>query len=128
MAYSPKYVDLAEVPYTGSDVWTDAEKLAAVKKAEAIFEAHVNDGDPIAAAQRESIHGDAVNARATLVLFYGPDAPEDVRGDVLAESDDEMSARAFVQREYDELKKAILAAQGDESDDASNERVGFGTF
>lgn len=113
MAYSPKYGSLSDVPLSGPDEYTAADKERALKSAEAMLEGDVNEGTPI--ADVEDIHAFAADALATHIISGGAKSPQSTKLGDLADSGSIRADYANTYRDlYDRAVATILNAQGDE--------------
>lgn len=113
MADLYRYASLSDVPLTGPDPYSDAEKDRAIGAANARLEADVNEGEVIEAA--EEIHTHAVAAYATYVLSVGPKAPDSATlGDTADEGPRRMAFAEQLRQIYQECIESITMAEGDE--------------
>lgn len=121
MAYSPRYVQVSDVPVQIPDDYEDFEKLDAIEFAESSLELDLNEGDAIPDQYLTSSMRAAVKQKATCELAKGAEHPDDTAlTDLSSTGADkaEYAAEAFCQR-YDELIDKII--DSDQLDDLSGE-------
>lgn len=108
MVYSPRYINLDDVPVQVPDDYDDRHKLDAIETAESMFEIDVNDGEQL--DEEESSHSivqSAVKQKATCELIKGAAHPNDVRlGDIQENTGKEDLAQTFCER-YEEMVAKI---------------------
>lgn len=125
-SYDPKYATLDDVPVTGPDPWTDADKRRALQAGESQLEADVNDGTTINSP--EHIHAFASAAWANYLLAVGPKSPDSA---TLGDMSDEGSGRMDFAHEllamYNRAIESINQASGDESQ-GTGTSFGFETY
>lgn len=112
MAYSPKYIQVGDVPVQIPDDYADSEKLDAIEFAETSLELDLNDGEKIPDDKVSSVMRAAVKQKATCELAKGAEHPDDAAlTDLSTTGSDkaEYAADAFCQR-YDELIDKIIGS------------------
>lgn len=110
MSYSPKYINLNDVPVQVPDEYDDRHKVNAIETAETSLEIDVNDGETIESDDFVSVMRSAVKQKATCELIKGAAHPNDVRlGDIQENSGKEDLAQTFCER-YEELVAKINEA------------------
>jgi hypothetical protein len=108
MAYSPKYVDLADVPVQIPDDYSDKEKRDALEFAEASIELDLNEGKDVPGEALDNLGTyirSAIKQKTTCELAKGAEAPDDTSlSDLSSTGADkaDYAAEAFCDR-YDEL-------------------------
>lgn len=110
MAYSPKYVQVDDVPVQIPDDYDDHEKLDAIEVAESSLELDLNEGIKIPSDKVRPVMRTAIKQKATCELAKGAEHPDDAAlTDLSTTGSDkaEYAAEAFCQR-YDELINKIL--------------------
>lgn len=110
MSYSPKYIQINDVPVQIPDDYEDYEKLDAIEFAETSLELDLNDGGEIDADPVPSVMRAAVKQKATCELAKGAEHPDDTALTDLSNSGADKAdyaAEAFCLR-YDELIEKIL--------------------
>lgn len=110
MSYSPKYINIDEVPLQVPDEYSNENKQNAIEVAESCIEVDVNDGEELEAEHLEySVVIAAIKQKATCELIKGAAHPNDVRlGDVQENTGKEELASTFCER-YDYMVEKINA-------------------
>lgn len=112
-SYDPKYADVEDVPVTGPDPFTEADKRRALAAAEAQLESDVNDGEGIESP--EYIHRHASASFGSYVLATGPKSPDSATlGDMADEGSGRMDFAHELLAMYDRAVESILGASDDE--------------
>lgn len=122
-----KYIEaLADIPLTGPDPYTDAEKLGKAEDAEVQLEADINNGETIPEADREHIHAVAANAYASYLLATGPEHPKEATSEVFAggAGEDLMEFATELKNIYD---RTVMSIQGSADDDPDIDRQFYTT-
>lgn len=113
MADIYRYATKSDVPLTGPDPYTAADKDAVIESANARLEADVNDGQLIESP--EEIHSHAVAAYATYLLSIGPKSPDSATlGDLADEGPRRMNFAEQLYQIYTDCVDSISKASGDE--------------
>lgn len=110
MPYSPKYIEVADVPVQIPDDYNDKEKLDAIEFAETSLELDLNDGNGISSDKITSQMRAAIKQKATCELAKGAEHPDNMKLTDLSDTGaDKMdyAAEAFCNR-YDEIIDKIL--------------------
>lgn len=76
--YTPKYVELEDVPLSGPDEYESTQKRLALFHAEGSLELDVNNGEVIGDNELLQAHRSAVMNLATHVLTHAAEDPSDV--------------------------------------------------
>lgn len=107
MAYSPRYINLEDIPVQVPDEYSDKEKLDALHTAESSLEIDVNDGEQIPEDDIVSIIRAAIRQKATCELIKGASHPNDVKlGDLQDPTGRQDLAMTFCER-YEEMVAKI---------------------
>ena len=109
MTYSPKYIDVDDVPVQIPDDYDQSDKLDAIELAESLLELELNEGRELTTVT--AVHEAAIKQRATCELAKGAEDPDsvsigDIRDDGSNKSD--YAHQAFRQH-YEELVNKIQA-------------------
>lgn len=110
MAYSPKYINVDDIPVQIPDDYSNSEKLDAIEFAESSLELDLNDGNAIPDGKDTSVMRAAVKQKATCELAKGAEHPDDTALTDLSTTGSnkaDYAAEAFCDR-YDELIDKIL--------------------
>lgn len=110
MSYTPRYIQVTEVPVQIPDDYEDFEKRDALEFAEASLELDLNDGEPIPEEDMTSMMRAAIKQKATCELAKGAEHPDDTALTDLSSTGAnkaDYAADAFCQR-YEELIDKIL--------------------
>lgn len=105
MTYSPKYVQVGDVPVQIPDDYNESDKLEAIEFAENSIELDLSDGETIPEVAQGSAVRAAVKQKATCELAKGAEHPDDTALTDLSSTGSnkaDYAAEAFCQR-YDEL-------------------------
>lgn len=97
MAYTPRYVTLADVPVQIPDDYSQQEKEDALEIAEGLLDSRLNDGDDIPSGDVTPLMRAAVKQRATCEMAKGAEHNDDVAlGDLDDSGDTKVSyAQSF---------------------------------
>ena len=108
MSYSPKYLNLDEIPVQVPDEYDDRHKVDAIETAESSIEIDINDGEELSAKDLSySVVVSAIKQKATCELIKGAAHPNDVRlGDIQENTGKEDLAATFCER-YEEMVAKI---------------------
>lgn len=111
MAYSPKYVDVFDIPVQIPDDYSQEQKEDALEAAEASLELDLNDGETIPSDEVTPPMVTAAKHKATCHLAQGAESPDDVTLGDVDDSGTTMSeyAQSFCDH-YDELVNKMLDA------------------
>lgn len=103
--YDPKYVSIDDVPISGPDNYTSAEKRKAIFNAESSLELDVNNGQMIESGEVLPAHRSAVMNLATHVLTHAAEEPSNVTlGDM---ADDGGTITEYSSRYLDEYNRLV---------------------
>jgi len=118
--YSPKYVDLSDVPMAGVDDDYEADtKQDALEHAESRLEAVINEGRPISDSELQPAHRTAVKALATHVLtLEAEDVTSTKLGDLTSGGEQVVGFSTEWLNMYEQMRDSIQAAESDEGTDS----------
>lgn len=103
--YTPKYVDVDDVPVSGPDQYDTSEKKRALFKAESRVEMDLNGGTDLRQEQRSAVVSSAITELATYYLTRSASSPADATyGDM---TDDGNQDRQFAEQFRDEYERLI---------------------
>lgn len=111
MAYTPRYINRAEVPVQIPDDYNGREKNDAIEFAEASIELDLNDGETIDSENVTPLVQAAIKQKATCELAKSADDPNSVKlGDISDEGTNKVDfAQSFCDR-YDEMVGKLLSS------------------
>lgn len=112
MAYSPKYVELDDIPVQIPDEYEPEQKRDALRTAETMLELDLNGGDRIQDANVTEAHKAAVEQRGTYELAKSADDPDSTNlGDLqdAGTTKTDYAIEAF-RNEYDRIVARIQRA------------------
>lgn len=120
----PYIIDVADVPLTGPDPYSDDQKRKQLDNAEGKLEMDVNSGQEFSDGEIGKLHRLAVNAYATYLLAVGPAAPDSALAGHFADRGDR--AMDFVnelQEIYEQAKESLEEGEEDADLDAGGDIV-----
>ena len=112
---TPKYLDsIEDVPASGPDPYSKEAKGRAIRDAEAMLEANVNDGNEFDPADIEPIHQAAIIYFATYRLAIDPKSPDAATmGSMSDEGSRRMDYADRLLELYERTVSAITGSSGD---------------
>lgn len=111
--YSPKYVELEDVPIAGPDEYDDSAKRRALFEAESTLELDVYDGQEIPSDDLISAHRAAVMNLGTHILTHSAVSPDDVTlGDMADGGSQSMDYSSKYLERYERLIERIQGTSG----------------
>lgn len=108
MVYSPKYVDVEDIPVQVPDEYDQRDKREALEIAESTLEADVNDGEKLDTDQRISIVRTAVKQKATCELIRGATHHNEVKLGDVEQGDGRLDYAESFCKTYEDLLAKIL--------------------
>jgi hypothetical protein len=125
MAYSPKYVELSDVPMAGvDDDYEDPAKKDALEYAESKLETDINEGGSLEENEVQSSHRSAVKALATHILTHeAEDAASTKLGDLTSSGESILSYSSHWLSLYEDLRDSITQADDDEGSDSRDRSI-----